>query len=363
MTPLQRILGSDLPSPLIDTMWKVILRVYFVEYFPVILTAIFFVLAIDLYRRDRAFFSILRGENYSQRITLSFLLAVTILLVLVTLYAGFLLPGSLKEALQNTRTDIFQTLLIQPKKLIAEGKPIRIANANVYAQKIFSGANGWQTRNLRVFVQSKRRGEIDRILECDNLFFIRLYKRFQAENCVIRKKVGTGAAGRWSLQKKAAFKMNLQKAEELFEENLMPDNLLEQLPLSIRKYTYTSAYIVDVLLNKPCPGGSYELVDRIFYILSFYFYCFIGVLLVSASREKSSLFLAMLFLYLVLFLPGISLLFKMTQDGFLSPMQVTTFWPVVGALGLYGIMMLQRRFDFYAYYKKYCKRIPAHSNS
>ena len=115
------------------------------------------------------------------------------------------------------------------------------------------------------------------------------------------------------------------------------------LPYFIKKYTYSVTFIWDFIINKPCPGGAYEILNKLFYFLSFFIYSFATYLIaVRLTLGFGFLPKAIVLLFYSLALPFLSLLFQVSDTKLFNIFKITYTIPLIVAILIILIFLFKK---------------------
>ena len=304
-----------------------------VEFIPIALCGTFILKGYEYRNSGIIFFAESKGYPWLKKTLRKYLMYSCALALLVSSVAGFIIPRMYHFIGGKVKNNVFERFLSNPKPLF-KNKYNRVGNFHVYQKDFQANDRGWKIEEPLIFLESKR-GGIKRTWLCEKVDYLYELKSLNGHNCY-------QISSSFTFKIKFAQKIKLSKHQvrEKYNEYLSSKQIVQQYPYYIAKYTYSSYYLVDYLLNKACPGGEYELIDRLFYFLSFWGYVFIGFIIalyypLSSKFEKVGFFFIM-----VLLLPAIPFYFRINTIAtkeLRDLLEIGYFWPTLGSIILISL--------------------------
>ena len=327
-------------------------HLYQLEFLPIHMSVIFFLFGNHVKKKGYFTFWSLQGYNLHRRLLL-FLFSFSFLIsLLATTYAGYFIPNYLNKEIKILPYVFKVNFLNNPDKYIQPRKIAKLGNYFIHVDKVvidyINNKTRWNFQEVSVFDLSESENR-KQIMKCNRISItstvagsIKFYKCLRGQ---IYHNLNYISIRPWSKIIKKSDLLTQYKKYQL-EKNQI------SLPYLVKKYTYSITFIWDFIRNKPCPGGIYEILDKLFYFLSFFIYSFTAYLIaIKLLFNFGFLPKALILLLYTLALPFLSLLFQVSNTKLFNIFEITYTIPLIVAI-LIILIFLFKKPKAFLFYKK-----------
>ncbi len=334
------------------SVYLFIAHLYLIEYLPVCFFLTFFLLGNLIQANNVIFLAQLMGYDLHSKCKRYLIIISTLSTVVLVFYKGFFIPDFLNKELKYLPKNTIKNFFSDPMSFLEKDSLNRIGNYFIKFQKVNETQNGkythWSFLDVSIFEINPNINTtlIQKIYRCNRIEIdsdISSYIEF--DRCVRLERTSNIVTNNFTSKKMTINRLKKTDIYTTLVKKYNKIDLIDKLPYHIKKYTYSIGFIVDFILNKPCPGGGFTIFEKICYFLAMIIYSSLGYFIAIHFKHIFPFDSKGFVLFIYTLLPMIlNIIFTLVQEQKYAWFEITYFLPLLLSIFTYILLWKKKSF-------------------